>query len=257
MTAIEEPVTQEGARDDGKDFVEHLRTVQFTLLAVCLGLTVAVTSAGNSQINSAHQQIKDIVEVQRLWDYSWLTEEIQRIGQDHIKHSAPGLGFQLIDPPKAIEVSRNKYNLVFRNAPALLIPPVDPKSYEYSFDVTDPEFEFLARKRAPNTLSAFRNLWEYLSHAKLKSVTNLEEVAITSKGRVPHSRDPEVDFVLFEQMESKLTSWRAISPSPDYPTLELSFKQFSSGNLGFLKRRFGKFPYSHAYVGIPPSESPD
>jgi hypothetical protein len=55
-----------------KDFLEHLRTVHFTLLASCLGLLVVVFSLARSEIEVAHQQILDILEVTANWDSGFL-----------------------------------------------------------------------------------------------------------------------------------------------------------------------------------------
>lgn len=51
-----------------KDFVEHLRTVHFTLIAVCVGLLVIL-----SKVNTpALSQIRQIVQLQREWPPEWL-----------------------------------------------------------------------------------------------------------------------------------------------------------------------------------------
>lgn len=45
--------TPEAPKVDGKDFLEHLRTVHFSLLAVCVALVVVVTSPSRSSLDDA------------------------------------------------------------------------------------------------------------------------------------------------------------------------------------------------------------
>ena len=51
----------ERGKDESKDFVEHLRTVHFALVATCVALLVIVTSA-NKKIEDAFSQLKKIAD---------------------------------------------------------------------------------------------------------------------------------------------------------------------------------------------------
>src|ERR1700757_5471546 len=69
----QQPLTSEPVpKSDDADFTQHLRTIHFALLAVCLGLVVVASSPGQRDISIAHQQIQTIVEVQRQWNEGWL-----------------------------------------------------------------------------------------------------------------------------------------------------------------------------------------
>lgn len=61
-----------------KDYAEHLRTVHFTLLAVCFGLLVVTSSRAPDELATAHRQIKDLVELDRSWREAGLENETQR-----------------------------------------------------------------------------------------------------------------------------------------------------------------------------------
>lgn len=55
-----------------KDYVEHLRTVHFSLLVVSVALFAIATTRSQSEISTAHQQAKDVLEVARGWNVNWL-----------------------------------------------------------------------------------------------------------------------------------------------------------------------------------------
>jgi hypothetical protein len=109
---------------DFKDFVEHLRTIHFALLAVCLGLIVVTTAPGGREIALAHQQIKDIIEAERTWSVRFVTPEAG-IAVEAAKKDKPYLLHEWIVEykPDAIQW-RNKHRLVhFQNAPWVVMAP--------------------------------------------------------------------------------------------------------------------------------------
>jgi hypothetical protein len=55
-----------------KDFVEHLRTVHFTLIALCIGLIVLASFPSKSEIQLAHDQASEILEVSNNWKEAFL-----------------------------------------------------------------------------------------------------------------------------------------------------------------------------------------
>ena len=59
---------------DSKDFVEHLRTVHFTLLISCIALMVIVMSPSPMAVRDANGQLREIVEVTTapVWNNLWL-----------------------------------------------------------------------------------------------------------------------------------------------------------------------------------------
>jgi hypothetical protein len=70
-----------------KDFVEHLRTVHFTLIALCVGLIVLASFPSRTEIQIAHEQASEILEVTKAWkrDLLWLeAENIVKAQQGHV-----------------------------------------------------------------------------------------------------------------------------------------------------------------------------
>jgi hypothetical protein len=69
------PTSDKGA-DDSKDFVEHLRTVHFALLAISLALVVIASSPSPVAIKRAKEQIRTISDAvtPRMWKDEWLIQ---------------------------------------------------------------------------------------------------------------------------------------------------------------------------------------
>jgi hypothetical protein len=57
-----------------KDFVEHLRTVHFALMAVCFGLLVLGSFPSPSQVSRADEEIKQIQAVANGWNMDFLEQ---------------------------------------------------------------------------------------------------------------------------------------------------------------------------------------
>lgn len=51
-----------------KDFVEHIRTVHFTLIALCAGLIALASFPGKTEIRTAREQASEILKVTNTWD---------------------------------------------------------------------------------------------------------------------------------------------------------------------------------------------
>lgn len=58
-----------------KDYVEHLRTVHFTLVVVCIALVVLITSDRKSTVSNAREELKGIRAVAEKWDRDWIKKE--------------------------------------------------------------------------------------------------------------------------------------------------------------------------------------
>jgi hypothetical protein len=56
-----------------KDFVEHLRTVHFTLIGVSAGLILIVLSAKPYDSTAALRELHQIMELKKLWSIKWVT----------------------------------------------------------------------------------------------------------------------------------------------------------------------------------------
>jgi hypothetical protein len=55
-----------------KDYVEHLRTVHFTLVAVSAGLIVVLLSSKSYSPSIARREIYEILELKQLWSSTWI-----------------------------------------------------------------------------------------------------------------------------------------------------------------------------------------
>lgn len=76
------------------DYVEHLRTVHFTLVAVCVALIVLSTSRAPTEVQMAYSQVSQIRELLRSYDRAWLTEHAQNRIKEGIKAEAAVLKSQ-------------------------------------------------------------------------------------------------------------------------------------------------------------------
>ena len=70
-----------------KDFVEHLRTVHFTLIAVAVGLAVLVFSSKEYNAVTALVQIEEIIDLKNNWSIAWMEE----FGEDSSTYKPSGL----------------------------------------------------------------------------------------------------------------------------------------------------------------------
>src|ERR1700739_317836 len=61
-----------------KDFVEHLRTVHFALLAASVAVIVLASARNESEATKAHEQIKQIVDFAKSWEDPWLEQQVTR-----------------------------------------------------------------------------------------------------------------------------------------------------------------------------------
>jgi hypothetical protein len=70
-----------------KDFVEHLRTVHFELMAVAVGLAVLVFSSKEYNAVTALVQIEEIIDLKNNWSIAWMEE----FGQNTSSYKPSGL----------------------------------------------------------------------------------------------------------------------------------------------------------------------
>ena len=70
--------TVKSDKDDSKDFVEHLRTVHFTLVTVCLGLIVVLQFPSPVSIREAIRQLNTVADASHVWKTTWIDEEVPK-----------------------------------------------------------------------------------------------------------------------------------------------------------------------------------
>src|ERR1700734_68328 len=66
------PTIQEGVAQWSKDFVEHLRTVHFSLVILSLGLIIVTSSQRDSVTKRAQVQLDQITRVAEKLKRGWL-----------------------------------------------------------------------------------------------------------------------------------------------------------------------------------------
>jgi hypothetical protein len=57
-----------------KEFVEHLRTVHFALIAASIGLIIIGLSAKTYKSSIAIRELRQILELRKLWKPKWIPE---------------------------------------------------------------------------------------------------------------------------------------------------------------------------------------
>ena len=62
-----------------KDFVEHLRTIHFSLIALCLGAVVISFASGRNEIQLARQEIATIDQLLHAWDPNWIQSDAEAL----------------------------------------------------------------------------------------------------------------------------------------------------------------------------------
>jgi hypothetical protein len=72
-----------------KDYVEHLRTIHFSLIALSLAALVLALSPNPDEIKKARQQINAIGEVARTWKSEWLEEAAEQAIDNYKKELDP------------------------------------------------------------------------------------------------------------------------------------------------------------------------
>jgi len=167
------------------DYVEHIRTVHFTLIAVCVALFVLSTSRAQTDVQIAHEQIRQIREflgtpkkegptyVERPIHYVWLSEAARSNVNEW--SSSPGLYGKY---PGELVVTLVNDSLEFSHDGATWrgrLDLLDDQNYLWDWKPrrsTDDSLPDPREQRStveivrvhPETLEQFRNLWDLTGH---------------------------------------------------------------------------------------------
>jgi len=213
MNMIEPPRNSaKPAESDTKDFAEHLRSVHFTLGIVCLGLIVIATQPTRPELRTAYDQARDITEVAgHLSPFRTSLFETDAVTQvdEFKKTQSPAFGSldSLPNPPKALEINGNRYNVVFngRNWGFLWVsPPLNTMLEAGVVDGAQLEVS------SPKNLADFRLLWDGATDVMAWGGGELSSYACVRKGSS------------FGGISETWLKWNTIAPSPKYKTLALS-----------------------------------
>lgn len=239
--------------EDEKDFPEHLRTIQFTLLALCLGLVVVITSPSTNSASAAYRQISDIEEIASHWDYRIFDEEVERQYRDqklaewqtpmspHWSESSLPTAIQIMNSVGYKQV----YDVKFSH-PWLILPPdnansvflgrgsiiiqahgvkVDPAGpghikFDDDFSFMSADDQFLQTSGfytiAPSTVAEFKSFWDSLmvSHITLApGPPSLSEVLASDPMNMRQNEFPPSGEDVAKAMEFRYVQTVAVNPS--------------------------------------------
>jgi len=145
-----------------KDFVEHLRTVHFTLIAIAVGLSVLVLSSKQYNAVNALVQIEEILDLKRQWSPAWMEQfgdtEKQSTELRNLDHfletnssvSWSDAGFEGVIYPK-------RKSLLLPNEIAVKCKFPKENWYQSGFDWSPTKF--------PETLTDFKAWWGALGQS--------------------------------------------------------------------------------------------
>src|ERR1035441_6362889 len=148
------------------DYVEHLRTVHFTLVAVCVALIILSTARTQTEAQTAYQQIQQIREFLRDFHLSsWFDTDLR-------KHFSESKGLQQLGrlsllPPKGAIITAEDVNI---RCPFELYDNLTlrvPEAFESQlFDRDSLETVGVTTVlQKQETLKQFRNMWDVLNQA--------------------------------------------------------------------------------------------
>jgi hypothetical protein len=157
-----------------KDYVEHLRTVHFSLIALSLAALVLAMSPNPDEVKKAREQINAIGEVARSWNHMWLEQAAEQAVDNYKKeldsskaiHRDFASGF--IPEPKDANApdlrDQGAHQITcgvhFATPNWLIAGPVRDLRPE----LRDAVFSFRQISLSePKTLEEFRNLWNALN----------------------------------------------------------------------------------------------
>src|SRR5579864_2947943 len=150
-----------------KDFVEHLRTVHFTLIASCVGLLILASYHKKTEIEIAHEQVSQILEVINTWKPDFL----ETAALETIKAKIPPSEQDqyLLTEGKPIIGKFNLSVLGYDQKKIYFQPKIESPGWILKSDVPaelQPDvssgFAVDFRVNAPSNLKSFQRLWDAL-----------------------------------------------------------------------------------------------
>jgi hypothetical protein len=135
-----------------EDFVEHIRTVHFALVAVCLALIGLLQFEKPKEVKTAQSQLQEIKLAVDAWDSE------QGAGAVRDALSSAGAGFFAAPQSSGFEIFQQ--NLMITDSPLIWVPSEKAGEGE----AVHPS-DFLPNKimKKPSSLAEFRDFWNLLS----------------------------------------------------------------------------------------------
>jgi len=139
---------------DPKDFLDQLRSVHFTLLAVCLAAVVIVSSPSPTRIIMASGQLDQIIAVTAKWNANWVIDSAEALANNHPECKGEASLYLKIGSRKFRAAIERKWDVRYN------VPEVN-----VSFAGTAPASlpapqAFGPSVPAPTTLGQFRAIWD-------------------------------------------------------------------------------------------------
>jgi hypothetical protein len=116
-----------------KDFVEHLRTVHFTLISVAIGLILIVVSAKPYNAAMALREIHQIIELKKMWSINWLFWKGTR---KEIPVSEDNLGSEAAPAPQTLAGLGEPSDWDISNLPTPIVPEDYPRGVDVKSDLS-------------------------------------------------------------------------------------------------------------------------
>ena len=240
-----------------KDYVEHLRTVHFTLVVICIALIAVASSDSRNEISDAREQLQLITEALHSWDVAALTKAAaNRIAvfntAQHQSLPTQMFGNPLIDV-HTLSIARHGSSAETSVTAKLQgnwmidgpyrVAHSSTQQFFFGTTLLDDPHLYVAE---PHTLAGFQHLWDDLAKENQIIVpTKLAEVMYTFKLPPDGLVHVETIDTLFER-----TNIRFNPPSPTTPggTCTLSLARATlKQNMNVFEEAFSK-PTPYMYV---------
>ena len=170
-----------------KDFVEHLRTVRFALLAASVAAIVLASARSESEASKAHEQIKQIIDLIESWgEDHWLEQqvmhsEIDLQTLDKFAKSTDGLSVQTSSGTAVLQIHFREPNWFVRLKSE---QPEAVDSLRRRHDLSTPI-------EKPRTVAQFRDFWNGLRSG---AEVVIPQSAPLSNCLTRHSDEPPGDY---------------------------------------------------------------
>jgi hypothetical protein len=118
--ATPDKTQEQASKPDSKDFVEHLRTVHFTLMAVCAALLTLVISATAPKYQRATEQLNDITDAANNWRQDFVKaaalEDLRIVDNTECKADLSPIEFQSNGHNIRLRFSGQNWAILSRNS---------------------------------------------------------------------------------------------------------------------------------------------
>jgi hypothetical protein len=152
-----------------KDFVEHLRSVHFALIAVSVGVILLACTRSQSEVSRAYEQIRHIVDLTdgAHWDSNFL--EHSALTTDELTESVSGATVTIEIPGSGVQ----HLNIILKSRGFVVLNKDQSDPY-YDGPKLDGDSKLSTVLPQPDSLAKFQRLWNLLDGgATVKKVAAL------------------------------------------------------------------------------------